>query len=160
MKKSKKHHRNLLVNLLLTTLVALSPSKVWAQTLSCFDNLIFGQIVTCGGAGTVTVRPDNSQVETCVTVNPPTSRARCIVTQSFPFRPIQISINAPTYVINNGGAGNMNVNAFNIITNANGPTSTITAPFVSVPIGATLSVGGTQATGTYTGTFGITAILQ
>ena len=54
----------------------------------------------------------------------------------------------------------MNVNAFNIVTNAGGTGTTITAPFVDVPIGATLNVGASQASGTYTGNFGITAVLQ
>ena len=55
----------------------------------------------------------------------------------------------------------MSVTDFNIITNNGGPGATVSAaPFVSIPVGATLNVGATQASGTYTGTFTINVILQ
>lgn len=157
--KKDKSTKKLLVRLSLATLVAAFPSKIFAQNLNCFDSLIFGEIIPCGAAGTVTVNPDNTTGSTCVTVGGPQSRARCIATQSFPFRPIQISITAGAFSVSNGTTS-MNVNGFNIITNAGGCCTTITAPFVSIPIGATLNVGGSQNDGTYTGTFGISAILQ
>ena len=148
-----------IVKLSFVTVVSLFPSKVMAQNLNCFNNLIFGEIITCGAAGTVTNRPDGTQASTCVTVGGPISQGRCVATQSFPFRPIQISITAAKFTITSG-ANSMSVTNFNIITNANGPTATVTAPFVNIPIGATLNVGGSQASGTYSRSFGITAILQ
>lgn len=131
-----------------------------AQNLNCFDNLLFGSMTPCGAAGTVTIQPDNTPSSSCVTVGgAPQSRARCIVTQTPPTRPIQISVSAATVTISNGTA-NMNVNGFNIISNAGGCCKTVTAPFVNIPIGATLNVGASQAAGSYSGTFGVTAILQ
>lgn len=165
MKKSqsqkRKTNRKLLIKLSLATFIALYPHAAPAQNLNCFEDMIFGEIVPCGAAGTVTVRPDNTTASSCVTVGgAPQSRARCIVTQSFPFRPIQISLTAAAQTINDGGGNTMSVTNFNIITNAGGTNTTITAPFVNIPIGATLNVGGTQAEGTYTGTFGVTAVLN
>ena len=54
----------------------------------------------------------------------------------------------------------MSVTNVNIVTNSGGTGTTVTAPFLNVPIGATLNVGATQASGTYTGALGVTAILQ
>ena len=158
-KKTKALGKNSWVPLSIATLISLVPSAAFAQNLNCFENLIFGEITTCGAAGSVTVRPDTSTTSSCVTVgSAPQSRARCVVTQSFPFRPIQVNVSASA-TISNGGS-TMSVTNFNIVTNAGGTGTTVTAPFLNVPIGATLNVGGSQASGTYTGTFGITAILQ
>lgn len=141
-------------------MVAMFPAGADAQNLNCFDNLIFGQIITCGAPGTVTVEPDNSQSETCVTASGPFSRARCVATQSFPYRPFQIQITTTNPAISNG-AQTMTITDFNVITNNGGPSATVSAaPFVSIPVGATLNVGATQASGTYTGTFVISVILQ
>lgn len=115
--------------------------------------------MTCGTPGTVTIQPDNSISASCVSANAPYSRARCVATQSFPFRPMQIEITPTSYTITNGTAS-MSVTDFNIINNGAGPTAVVTAPFVNIPIGATLNVGGTQAAGTYNGTFIISVILQ
>ena len=155
----RKKDKKLLIPLSLTTLVAVFPSEVFAQSINCVNRLIFGSIITCGAAGTVTVRPDGTSTSSCVTVGGPISRARCFVTQSFPFRPIQFSVNAATATMTNGTT-NMNITSFNIITNAGGMTTTQTVPALDVPIGGTLNVGGTQAAGTYLGSFGVTAILQ
>lgn len=160
--QKKQRANSLLVKLSLATIISVFPSKVHAQSLSCVENLIFGEIITCGGAGTVTVRPDNTNTSSCVTVgSAPLSRARCVVTQSFPFRPIQVNVSSSA-TINDGGGNSMNVTGFNIITNAGGTgyTQPTGGPFLDVPIGATLNVGATQASGVYTGTFGVTAILQ
>lgn len=154
----QKPHK-LLVHLSVATLALMSTMDTKAQSLNCFDNLIFGEIMTCGTPGTVTVNPDNSTATSCVAANAPFSRARCIATQGFPFRPMQIQITSPTFTINSG-ANTMSVTDFNVIGNAVGPTTTITAPFVSIPIGATLNVGGTQPSGTYTGTLTISVNLQ
>jgi len=113
----------------------------------------------CGSTGTVTIRPDNSTSSSCVASEPPQSRARCIATQGFPFKPMQIQITSPSMTISSG-ITTMNVDNFNVIGNSTGPTATVTAPFVSIPIGATLNVGGAQAAGTYTGTTTISVILQ
>ncbi|MCB1532174.1 MAG: DUF4402 domain-containing protein [Alphaproteobacteria bacterium] len=158
-KRTTKRSASLFIKLSAATVAALLSSGADAQTLNCFDNLIYGQIMTCGTPGTVTVRPDGSMTSSCVSALGPTTRARCIVTQSFPYKPMQIQISPTTTAINNGGS-TMSVTDFNIISNANGPTATRTTPFVSVPIGATLNVGGTQAGGTYNGSFTISVVFQ
>lgn len=151
--------KQLLIKLSIASIVAAFPIKANAQSLNCPNPLVFGEIITCGSPGTVTVRPDNTNTSGCVTVSGPVSRARCVVTQSPPFDPIQISVSAASFNIVNGG-NSMSVTNFNIITNSNGRTATRTSAFVDVPIGATLNVGATQAAGTYTGSFGVTAIFQ
>ncbi len=158
--KKRKKHGKLMVNLSAMALIGFCPASGKAQNINCIDDLIFGSITPCGAAGTVIVRPDNTRALGCVTsVGGPFSRARCTITQKSPVRPVQISITAASFVITSG-ANNMNVTNFNIITNAGGPNATITANFINVPIGATLNVGATQAGGLYTGSFGITAVLQ
>ena len=157
--KYVKNDKKQLIPLSLATLVAVFPSEVFAQSINCLSPLVFGEIITCGAAGTVTVRPDDTSTSSCVTANGPVSRARCLVTQSFPLRPIQFSINAATATITNG-APNMSITNFQIMTNAGGTVTTQTVLVLDVPIGATLNVGGTQASGAYSGSFGVTAILQ
>lgn len=160
--KNKNHKKpsQFLVTLSLATVLSVFADEAQAQNLNCIEPLVFGEIIPCGAAGTVTVRPDNSVTQSCVTLGgSPTSRARCTVTQSFPFRPIQLNVTTPVVNISNGG-NNMSVTNFNVLTNSGGTQATITAPFADFPIGATVNVGATQADGSYTGTFGVTAILQ
>ena len=156
--KKKRTHKSLFVKLSVATLVSALPNGAFAQNLNCFENLIFGEITTCGAPGTVIVRPDNSSTPSCVTVSGPISRARCVVTQSFPFRQIQVNVSAAAVI--SSGANTMNVTNFNIVTNGGGTSATATAPFLNVPIGATLNIGGSQAGGTYSGSFNVTAILN
>lgn len=161
--RNKKTNRRLsnalLVRLSLATFLALYPNSSKAQNISC-SPMNFGEITTCGAAGTVTVNTDNSTSTSCVTVGGAPSRSNCLVSQSTPpFRPIQISITTPTAVINSG-ANNMNVNAFHLRTNAGPTVTTVTGPFFNIPVGATLNVGASQASGSYGGSFGITAVLQ
>lgn len=158
--QEKQSHKSLLVKLSLATIIGLFPNEAYPQNLTCVENLIFGEIITCGAAGTVTVRPDNTNTSSCVTIgSAPLSRGRCTVTQSFPFRPIQVNVSAST-TINDGGGNTMSVTSFNIVTNAGGTQHTQTSPFVDVPIGATLNVGASQAGGTYTGSMTVTAVFQ
>lgn len=157
---SAKKEKKRLIQLSLGTLMAVFPAEAYAQSLNCVNQLIFGQIITCGSAGSVTVRTNNTSTSSCVAASGPISRARCIVTQSFPFRPIQFSINGTSFNITNG-TSNMNVNNFRMLTTSiPGGITTQTVPVLDVPIGATLNVGATQPAGMYTGSFGVTAILQ
>lgn len=156
---SKRNVRSLLVNLSLATILSLAPDAAHAQSISCPQPLVFGEMVTCGAAGSVTVRPDGSTTSSCVTVTgSPQSNGRCVVTQPFPPQAVQISVSSPATAITQTSTGaTMNVNSFNLITNAGGPTVTRTAPFINVPLGATLNVGATQASGRYEGVMGVTA---
>jgi hypothetical protein len=149
-----------LIQMSLGTLMAVFPAEAYAQSLNCVNQLIFGQIITCGAAGSVTVNTNNTSSSSCVTASGPISRARCIVTQTFPFRPIQFSINGTSFNITNG-TSNMSVNNFRMLTSSSPCcTTTQTVPVLDVPIGATLNVGAAQPAGNYSGSFGVTAILQ
>lgn len=72
---------------------------------------------------------------------------------------IVLSMSAAAFSVSNGGGDTMSVNNFNLVTNANGPTRTVTMTTnpTLYPFGATLNVGGGQAAGTYTGTFTVNA---
>ena len=74
---------------------------------------------------------------------------------------IDISMTAATFSVTGPGAP-MNVNAFNLGTNAAGPTITYTLAVgtETIPMGATLTVGAAQTPGTYTGTYTVNANYQ
>lgn len=162
-RSGKRLKARLMVGLSVLAMAAALPEEAAAQiqSFSCPQKLIFGDAIPCGIANTVVITPGNTQtLNGCLaTTGAAFSRGRCVVTQQFPIRPIQVSITAPTYVISNGG-NNMNVNNFNIMTNAGGRTTTITAVGLVIPIGATLNVGGNQAAGSYSGTFTVNVTLQ
>ena len=70
---------------------------------------------------------------------------------------------ATVFTVDDTGAGvPMNVNAFNLVTNAGGTSETITlaATPSTFPLGATLNVGAGQVAGTYTGTYTVSANYQ
>ncbi len=76
---------------------------------------------------------------------------------------IQLSMAAATYTVDDAGAGvAMNVNGWNIRTNAGGATETVSmaASPTTYPLGATLTVGAAQVAGTYTGTYTVNANYQ
>lgn len=151
-----------MVTLSVAAILTATPDKAMAQSVICPQPMNFGEVITCAAGGTVKITP--GEVRTpggCVMVTgAPYSMARCVVTQAFPYKAVQISVTAATYTINNGGGKNMSVNAFNIVTDANGRTYTTTTAFVSVPIGATLNVDPLQTTGSYSGTFTFSAVFQ
>ena len=160
-KKQKQKKKKILVSLSVMTLASLgSVGQVGAQTINCPQPLSYGNIVTCGVAGSVTVTPSGTRSMTgCLSSGgAPFSNGRCIVTQSFPFRPIQISVPASAVITN--GTSSMAINNFNLITDAGGATVTRTAPLVNIPLGADMSVGASQPGGSYSGTVTITATLQ
>jgi len=76
--------------------------------------------------------------------------------------PIDVSMTAPAFTVNNGAGDTMTVNSFQIETAAGGSAQTITlgATSSTFPIGGTLNVGASQAEGTYTGVFTFTANYQ
>lgn len=67
-----------------------------------------------------------------------------------------ISITAPTYTVSDGG-NTMKVTGFDLQTTGNGPAITVTAFITVINVGATLSVGGSQASGVYKGTYTMNA---
>lgn len=164
-KKTAQRTKNALyVLLLFLTAMHINPAQAQSVDLNCSVPMVFGEIIPCGAAGSVVIRPDGSgAVATCVVMgSAPTSEGRCQITQGFAggFRPMQIDITTPSISITSGG-NSMTVNNFNIITNSGGDSYVAPAgPFVDVPIGATLNVGATQASGTYNGTFNVMVTLQ
>ncbi|MCB9989687.1 MAG: DUF4402 domain-containing protein [Rhodospirillales bacterium] len=158
---SKRSQKTIFLSLSALALAGGLPDPAAAQSLNCPQMMIFGDIIPCASANAVTVRPDGSRnVAGCLSAGgAPYSYARCVVTQTPPLRPIQISVAASPGTISNGTT-TMTVNNFNLITNGGGKTATVTAFFVNVPIGAAMNVGSNQATGTYTGTFTVNAVLQ
>jgi len=67
-------------------------------------------------------------------------------------------ITLPTsIVLNDGGSNNMTVNTF---TDSNAGSGTLTGGTDSFTVGATLNVGASQATGTYTGSFDVSVAYQ
>ncbi|MCI5060770.1 MAG: DUF4402 domain-containing protein [Alphaproteobacteria bacterium] len=76
---------------------------------------------------------------------------------------IDLSMTAATFTVDDTGAGApMNVNAFQLVTNAGGTAETITlaASPSTFPLGATLNLAAAQVAGTYTGTYNVNANYQ
>jgi len=75
---------------------------------------------------------------------------------------IDLSMTSPAFNVTNGGGESMSGNNFNLVTNAGGPTETVTltANPTNFPFGARLNVGAGQAAGTYTGNFTVNANYQ
>lgn len=134
--------------------------------------IVFGSILACSIAGTVTVDTAGSRSTAgspCMVAAGPASAGNCIVdpnqptAPSNPFAPIDISIQA-TVNINNGST-NMLVNNFILATTGGaggtGPAMTLVSEALyDLYIGATLNVGVNQAGGTYVGAATITANWQ
>lgn len=158
----KKKSSKILIGLSMLVASAIPAKLLKAQTLQCPVWIIYGTIMGCSGAGTVTVDPDGVRSTggaPCLSVSGPAAQGRCIVQQAlFPLRPVQISVSAAATITN--GAQNMNVDNFDLISVGNGPTVTVTAFLTAVGIGSTLHVGANQAQGNYTGSVTINANFQ
>lgn len=140
------------------TAVVLTPIAVTVST-----DLHFGSI-TSGTAGTVTidvagVRGVTGGVTPVTGLAAETNALVSIAAGTGIV--IDIAMGATSYTVTNGTV-NMMVDNFDIGTNGNGPTitDTLTASPTTYGIGATLNVGATQAPGTYTGQFTVTASYQ
>ncbi len=154
--------KTLLVSLTLAGLVGFCRASALAQTvpidLVCGGNLDFGTIATGPGGGTVTIRPSGSGSRiTSGNVSVLSGALMIPVCGVFmgSHSSAQISVATATIQVVSG-ANNMNVNGFNVKSDANGPVYMGTS-LGDIQIGATLHVSGTQAAGSYTGTFTVTA---
>lgn len=129
--------------------------KARAQSVSCIQDLVFGSVIACGAANPVTVTPSGTiSSPNCTRGGGPFSRGNCLVFGTVPPQPIQISFAAASFSLT--GPGTMNVTGLGMV--ATGRTSTtITAFTTSIPIGGTMNVGGSQASGVYQGTITINA---
>jgi hypothetical protein len=131
------------------------------QAITTPQNLDFGNVIQ-GAAGTVSV--NTAGVPSYIGA----SGAGGTITEgqirAFGTNGVVVTYNVtdPTVTLTNGGTGAMQVNGFNIGTDAAGPTKavTMTANTMTVPVGGTLNVGGASPTGTYTGSVTINAVFN
>jgi len=76
-----------------------------------------------------------------------------------PAAPLNVTVTAATFPVTHTtiATQTMSVNAFNLVTNAGGLSTTVTIPatqtLIDVPVGATLNVAAGQQDGTYTGEY-------
>jgi len=150
----KNGARVLMVGLSALAASALPAGRAAAQSVNCFQSLSFGTAVTCGVGGTVKVDPQANRTTTgCISAMGPSSQGRCLLKGTFfPVTPMVVSMAAATYTISNGAAAHMNVNGFKLATTSGATAVTVTAFQTNINIGATLNVGGPQASGSYSGT--------
>ena len=147
--------------LMLAGMYSVLPAR--AQTISCPQPITYGTLtVGCGGASTATVNPDGTRSMTgCLTGGPgPYSNGLCTISQSFPFQGIQVSVPAGAVITRTAGAQTMTLNSFNLVTNGNGSVYTTTAPFATIPVGATVNAGASPVSGTYQGSITVNAVFQ
>lgn len=157
-------HSGLTVGLSLLAMGSwLAAPAAQAQDITCYLPMSFGTIMPCGAAGQVTISPSGTASATgCVSsVGGLQSNGACLISQAGgpTLSPLQISLTAPSIVLNNGAGGTMAVNDFNLETPGGGLVYTTTAFFLDLGIGATLNVGAGQAAGTYTGSFTVNVVL-
>lgn len=146
--------------------LTLAPLRAAAQTIDCNLPLVFGTLLSCPGAGTVTVTPSNGRSTTgCVTAIPGAfNRGMCLVqsVSSSATGADMVQISAPASVVLNGpGGATMQIDQFNVGTDAGGVQYTITAGgAATAPIGARLNIQSGQAAGSYSGSYTINANYQ
>ena len=130
--------------------------------MSATVDMNFGTVTTNGGAGTIVVDTFGGRTVTGTLV--PIGGAGLVSQGVFSISgstglAISMSMTNPTFTVNNGTGGVMNVNNFNMITNAGGSNTTITlaTSTETFPLGATLNVSASQPEGTYIGNFTVSA---
>jgi hypothetical protein len=159
-----------LVTLSVVGMIALARATAQAQTLNCNIPMDFGTVINCAGGGTLRIDPATGapSVTGCIATAPGgfgITQPSCTVSQTgFPPDPIQVSMTAASFNINSGG-NDMTVDNIGLInpsapTGGPGPIVTFTAQSGVVDIGATLNVGASQPSGSYSGTVGVIAVFQ
>jgi len=133
-----------------------------AQNVRELANLRFGTVAACGAPGGVVIETQTGNRNTtgCVTaLGGSFSAGRFLVrSRGWRARQVVLSISSATVTLTNGAGATLLVNDFNLVTNAGGPTETITVQFFKVfNVGARLDVKALQPTGTYSGSYTITA---
>lgn len=127
-------------------------------------NLDFGTFSVPGAGGNIVIAPtgaDTLQPGTVNQVGVSTPNEAKIELKAATGFAIAVAVTAPTITLLSG-ANTMKANAFNIGTDAAGDAVTVTlaAATETRQIGATLAVGATQAAGTYTANFTVSAAYQ
>lgn len=135
----------------LAALTAAPTRGARAQTITCIQPLIYGTIGACSSTQTMTIAPNGSVSVSnpCLSYMGSQVRATCSV-MGDPFAgPMRVSVVGAPATINAGG-DNMSVGSFDI--DGQGSVVTISASFATLDVGATLTVDGGQAAGSYSGT--------
>ncbi|MCB9990734.1 MAG: DUF4402 domain-containing protein [Rhodospirillales bacterium] len=140
-----------------------TPNGAVAQSFSCPISLLFGNYTTCASTQTATVTPGNSRTTSgCLsTGGAPYNRAQCNYTAGTLPVPFQFSVTATQYKITNTTGDKMTVDNFSCrfqtsATITGACNQTVTPFFAIIDIGARLTVGNPQGSGTYSGTFTVT----
>lgn len=145
---------------------AALPVEAGAQQITERTPLRFGTVAGCAAPAGIRIETTNgAQLPTgCAAAlggmfNAGQFRVRGILifqTQ----RQVLVSVFPATATLTNGGGQTLTVNDFNLVTNAGGPTATVTIgrfqPF-DVDVGARLNLKSLQPAGTYTGSYTVTA---
>lgn len=122
------------------------------------SDLLFGDIVpSTTSAGTVVISPVGVRTPTTVTLgNGPYGNATFDIQKSGGGNP-HFTVTLPATVTISNGAANMTVDTFTSDYPATNAAQKL--PF-TLHVGATLHVAANQATGSYSGTFNVTAVQQ
>ena len=136
--------------------VILNPG---APALAPIDDLNFGEIITSGGAGTVTISPAGAPTLTGVSLTGGSPHQQGVMRiLGNPAAQVDVNIVPGAYFVTNG-AVTMPVTSFDLGAGANNPALVTIGGggTYDLNIGATLGVGAGQQAGTYTGTFTVNA---
>ena len=121
-------------------------------SISSGGDMAFGTMLTTGTAGTVTVTPAGARSSVNVDLfgGFPTAASFDVTGEGAN----TYSITLPSSATLTSGGNTMTVDTFN---HDAGATPTLAGGSDTFNVGATLNVGATQAAGTYSGTFSVTA---
>lgn len=131
------------------------------QAITTPQSLDFGNVVQ-GGAGTVSINTAGVPSYIGATGAGGTINEGQIRAYGTTGVVVTYNVTDPTITITNGGTGAMQVNGFNIGTDAGGTNEvvTMTGNTMVIPVGGTLNVGGASPIGTYTGSVTINAVFN
>lgn len=127
--------------------------------LAPIDDLNFGEIITSGGAGTVTISTAGAPTLAGVSLTGGSPHQQGVMrVLGNPAAQVDVNIVPGAYFVTNG-AVTMPVTAFDLGAGANNPALVTIGGggTYDLNIGATLGVGAGQQAGTYTGTFTVNA---
>ena len=151
-----------------TASVQMQAIILQAVALASVSSLLFGTFSVTAGVNTVQVRPDGTKADSGGVnhIGGSVFQPGVVNVKASAGYPIDLSVTAAATVDDVGAGAPMNVNAFNIQTNAGGALEAVTltagqvAAGLDVPVGATLNVNAAQLAGTYTGAFTINGNYQ
>ncbi len=166
MVKHYKHNKNIpLIGLSALLLGGIPAGPAQAQaTFNCFQSLLFGNYTTCGATHAATISPTGTQSTAgCLSAGgAPVAAAQCFFSQTgFPTSTFVFSVTAASYKITNTATAAAKMTVDNFQCRFQGPTASSTkacnfsAPtlFLTIGIGADLTVANGQTAGSYSGTF-------